>query len=68
MNIALKYIIALLMIPIAMGVLAGLLVRTFDFSPHRTSLQIILAVVIIIDFVLMYVAYKKGRLGLKETS
>jgi uncharacterized membrane protein len=53
----------LIIVGIAMGVLAGLLVVTFDFSPYKTTLLIILAVVGLIDIILIGLAYKRGKLG-----
>jgi hypothetical protein len=41
-----------------MGILAGLLVVTFDFTPHRTTLMIILVALALISGALMFIAYK----------
>lgn len=63
MNSATKTGIVLTTMAAAMGVIAGLLVVTFDFSQQRTSLLIILAIVGVIDSILLYAAYKKERIG-----
>ncbi len=52
----------LVLIGVVMGALAGLLVVTFNFSPIRTTLLVILAAVTLFDIVLLGLAYKKGRL------
>ena len=48
---------------IAIGVLAGLLVVTFDFSAQENTLFVILTAVVLIDIVLLGLVYKKGKLG-----
>jgi hypothetical protein len=64
MGVALKTKIVLAIMGIAMGVLAGLLVGTFDFTPYMIALLIILAMVVIIDILLLYVAHRKGKLSM----
>jgi hypothetical protein len=63
MTIASKDTVVLIIIGTTMGVLAGLLVVTFDFSLYRTALLAILAAAGFVDIVLIGLAYKKGKLG-----
>jgi hypothetical protein len=51
--------IVLAIMNIATGVLAGLLVVTFDFAPHRTILFILLAVLTTLNVFFMYIAYAR---------
>jgi hypothetical protein len=53
----------LVIIGIVLGVFAALLVVSFDFSSHRSTLFVVLAGGALIDIVLLGLAYKKGRLG-----
>jgi len=48
---------------IGMGILAGILVVTYDFTPYRTLLLIILGALVLVNIFLMGIAYKKGKLG-----
>ena len=54
--------VAVAFIGIALGVAAGLLVVVFDFTVYRNILLILIAVLVMLCLVLMYVAYKLGRL------
>lgn len=57
-----KYELILLAVGVLMGVIAGFLVITFDFSPYITGLIGLVVVLAVLCILLMYVAYKRGRL------
>ena len=59
---AAKYTIALAAIAVGMGILAGLLVVSFDFTPHRNNMYMIIAALAVISIILIFAAIKKGRL------
>ena len=46
-----------------MGILAGVSAKTVDFSALGINLWLILAIVIVLDSVILILAYKKGRFG-----
>jgi len=56
MVVALKTTIVLTIMAIAMGVLAGLLVVTFDFTPYGTGLLVLFVILAILNEVPIYVA------------
>ena len=58
--------LALAFIPIVMGIIAGSLVVILDLNQHGGSLQILLIVLIVISIIMMYLAYRKGRLALRN--
>jgi hypothetical protein len=62
MDIAVKYGLILVIMAISMGILAGFLVRAFDFTPYRTGLLIVIVVLAVLVLVLIYIANKRGRL------
>jgi len=62
MIIAIKYGLILVIMAISMGILAGLLVTAFDFTPYRTGLLILIVVLALIGMILIYMADKRGRL------
>ena len=62
MNIVTRTGIALAIIAVAMGLLAGLLAATVDFSALGINLWLILAIVIVFDIVILIVAHRRGKL------
>jgi uncharacterized membrane protein len=62
MTIIPKAQIIITLMGVGMGLLAGLLVAAFDFTPYRTALLIIIALLVLTSAALMFVAYKKERL------
>lgn len=59
---ATEYTIVLAAIAVGMGVLAGLLVVSFDFTPHRDTMYMIIVALAVISIILIFAAIKKGRL------
>ena len=62
MNIVTRTGIALAIMAVAMGLLAGLLAATVDFSALGINLWLILAIVIVFDIVILIVAHRRGKL------
>ena len=57
-----RYIVILAMMAVGIGVLAGFLVTSFDFTPHRNNMIALIGALILLNIVLIYIAYKRGRL------
>jgi hypothetical protein len=62
MNIVTRTGIALAVMAVVMGLLAGLLAATVDFSALGINLWLILAIVIVFDIVILIVAHRRGKL------
>ncbi|MCJ7560688.1 hypothetical protein MUO79_08765 [Candidatus Bathyarchaeota archaeon] len=62
MNSVTRTGIALAIMAVAMGLLAGLLAATVDFSALGINLWLILAIVIVFDIVILIVAHRRGKL------
>jgi uncharacterized membrane protein len=62
MDIVTRTRIALAIMGVAIGLLAGLLATTVDFSALGINLWLILAIVTVFDVVILIVAHRRGKL------
>ena len=63
LRVPIKHSLIITLMSIGMGILAGILVVTYDFTPYRTLLLIILGALVLVNIVLIGMAIKKGKLG-----
>lgn len=47
---------------VGMGLLAGFIVINFDLTPHRNTMILLIGVLVLVNIILIYIAYKRGRL------
>ena len=66
MNKNLKYTIALVVIGLLMGILAGILVIAVDLSLLVDNWLLIFGVLAVVGVLLMFTAYKRGRIPIRE--
>jgi hypothetical protein len=66
LDTSLKYRIALVVLGVLMGILAGILVVTVDLSLLVDNWLPIYGVLAVIGALLMFIAYKKGRIPIGE--